>query len=38
MGKDMVFENVARQSNFTLENQNGKTENFRDVEIGRAHV
>ena len=29
----MVFENVARQSNFTLENQNGKTENFRDVDI-----
>ncbi len=33
MGKDMVFKNVGKQSNFTLENQNGKTENFRDVDI-----
>ena len=33
MGKDMVFENIAKQSKFTLENQNGKTENFRDVDI-----
>lgn len=33
MGKDMVFENVAKQSKFTLESQNGKTENFRDVDI-----
>ena len=33
MGKDMVFKNVAKQSHFTLENQNGKTENFRDVDV-----
>ena len=33
MGKDIVFKNVAKQSDFTLENQNGKTENFRDVDI-----
>ena len=33
VGKDMVFKNVAKQSHFTLENQNGKTENFRDVDV-----
>ena len=33
MGKDMVFENVGEQSTFTLENQDGMTENFRDVDI-----
>lgn len=29
----MDFENVGKQEKFTLENQNGRTENFRDVDI-----
>lgn len=33
MGKEIIFKNVAEQSRFTLENQNGRTENFEDVDI-----
>ena len=33
MGKDVVFENVAKQSRSRLEDQNGRTENFAAVDI-----
>lgn len=33
MGKEIIFEKVERQNAFTLENQNGKIQNIRDIDI-----